>query len=48
MVDPILFNQPQQAGRDIVFIGRLEFGGKRLDMRLDAWRGSSTGWRVNS
>jgi glycogen(starch) synthase len=37
-VDRALFDEPQQAGRDIVFIGRLEFGGKGLDLLLDAWR----------
>jgi glycosyltransferase involved in cell wall biosynthesis len=37
-VDPALFDQPQQAGRDVVYIGRLEFGGKGLDLLLDAWR----------
>jgi glycosyltransferase involved in cell wall biosynthesis len=36
-VDPALFDQPQQAGRDVVYIGRLEFGGKGLDLLLDAW-----------
>ena len=37
-VDPDLFEQPQQAGRDVVYIGRLEFGGKGLDLLLDAWK----------
>jgi glycosyltransferase involved in cell wall biosynthesis len=37
-VDPVLFDQPQQAGRDVVYIGRLEFEGKGLDLLLDAWR----------
>ena len=37
-VDPALFDQPQQAGRDVVYIGRLEFGGKGLDLLLDAWK----------
>ena len=37
-VDPILFDQPQQAGRDVVYIGRLEFEGKGLDLLLDGWR----------
>jgi glycosyltransferase involved in cell wall biosynthesis len=36
-VDPSLFDQPQQAGRDVVYIGRLEFEGKGLDLLLDAW-----------
>ncbi len=36
-VDPALFHEPQQAGRDIVYIGRLEFEGKGLDLLLDAW-----------
>lgn len=37
-VDPSLFDQPQQAGRDVVYIGRLEYEGKGLDLLLDAWR----------
>ena len=36
-VDHTLFDQPQQAGRDVVFVGRLEYGGKGLDLLLDAW-----------
>lgn len=36
-VDPTLFDEPQQAGRDVVYIGRLEFGGKGLDLLLEAW-----------
>ena len=36
-VDPALFDQPQQTGRDVVYIGRLEYGGKGLDLLLDAW-----------
>jgi glycosyltransferase involved in cell wall biosynthesis len=36
-VDPALFDQPQRAGRDVVYIGRLELGGKGLDLLLDAW-----------
>lgn len=36
-VDPALFDQPQRTGRDIVYIGRLEFDGKGLDLLLDAW-----------
>ena len=36
-VDPTLFDQPAQAGRDVVYIGRLEFGGKGLDLLLEAW-----------
>ena len=36
-VDPVLFDQPQQTGRDVVYIGRLEYGGKGLDLLLDAW-----------
>jgi glycosyltransferase involved in cell wall biosynthesis len=36
-VDHALFDQPQQAGRDVVYIGRLEFEGKGLDLLLDAW-----------
>jgi len=37
-VDPTLFDEPQEAGRDVVYIGRLEFGGKGLDLLLDAWK----------
>jgi glycogen synthase len=37
-VDPALFDEPQQPGRDVVYIGRLEFGGKGLDLLLDAWK----------
>lgn len=37
-VDPTLLDQPQQAGRDVVWIGRLEFAGKGLDLLLEAWR----------
>ncbi len=37
-VDRALFDEPQQAGRDVVYIGRLEFGGKGFDLLLDAWR----------
>ncbi len=37
-VDRGLFDEPQQAGRDVVYIGRLEFGGKGFDLLLDAWR----------
>ena len=37
-VDRALFDQPQQAGRDVVFIGRLELGGKGLDLLLEAWK----------
>jgi glycosyltransferase involved in cell wall biosynthesis len=37
-VDPALFDEPQQAGRDVVYIGRLEFGGKGLDLLLAAWK----------
>ena len=36
-VDPALFDQPQEVGRDVVYIGRLEFAGKGLDLLLDAW-----------
>ena len=36
-VDPALFAQPAQAGRDVVYIGRLECAGKGLDLLLDAW-----------
>lgn len=37
-VDRALFDEPQQAGGDVVYIGRLEFGGKGFDLLLDAWR----------
>ena len=37
-VDRALFDQPQQAGRDVVYIGRLEFEGKGLDLLLGAWK----------
>ena len=37
-VDRALFDEPQQAGRDVVYIGRLEFGGKGFDLLLEAWR----------
>jgi glycogen synthase len=37
-VDPTLFDQPQQPGRDVVYVGRLEFEGKGLDLLLDAWQ----------
>jgi glycogen synthase len=37
-VDPALFDQPQQLGRDVVYIGRLEFEGKGLDLLLAAWK----------
>ena len=37
-VDPALFDQPAQPGRDVVFIGRLEHGGKGLDLLLAAWK----------
>jgi glycosyltransferase involved in cell wall biosynthesis len=36
-VDADLFDRPQEAGRDIVFVGRLEYEGKGLDLLLDAW-----------
>jgi glycogen(starch) synthase len=36
-VDPALFDQPQRVGRDVVFIGRLEFAGKGLDLLLASW-----------
>jgi glycogen synthase len=37
-VDRGLFDQPQQVGRDVVYIGRLEYSGKGLDLLLDAWK----------
>jgi glycogen synthase len=36
-VDPALFQQPARTGRDVVFVGRLEFEGKGLDLLLAAW-----------
>ncbi|MCO1660270.1 glycosyltransferase family 4 protein [Pseudonocardia humida] len=36
-VEPAAFAGDQQAGRDVVFIGRLELGGKGLDLLLGAW-----------
>ncbi|MGY1779811.1 glycosyltransferase family 4 protein [Geodermatophilus sp. SYSU D01036] len=36
-VDRGLFDQPAQLGRDVLCIGRLELGGKGLDLLLTAW-----------
>jgi len=36
-VDPGLFDEPAQLGRDVLCIGRLELGGKGLDLVLAAW-----------
>ncbi|RFU22454.1 glycosyltransferase family 1 protein [Geodermatophilus marinus] len=36
-VDPCLFDEPAQLGRDVLCIGRLELGGKGLDLLLRAW-----------
>ncbi|SDN54707.1 glycosyltransferase family 4 protein [Geodermatophilus sp. DSM 45219] len=36
-VDPGLFDEPAQLGRDVLCIGRLELGGKGLDLLLAAW-----------
>jgi glycogen synthase len=36
-VDRSLFDQPAQLGRDVLCIGRLELGGKGLDLLLTAW-----------
>ncbi|MGH3546550.1 MAG: glycosyltransferase family 4 protein [Pseudonocardiaceae bacterium] len=36
-VNPAGFQEPQQLGRDVVFIGRLELRGKGLDLLLQAW-----------
>lgn len=36
-VERAAFAGPARAGRDVVFIGRLEFGGKGLDLLLAAW-----------
>ncbi|MBV9162160.1 MAG: glycosyltransferase family 4 protein [Pseudonocardiales bacterium] len=36
-VDVALFQQQPQLGRDVLFLGRLEMGGKGLDLLLQAW-----------
>jgi glycosyltransferase involved in cell wall biosynthesis len=36
-VDRSLFDQPAHVGRDVLCIGRLELGGKGLDLLLTAW-----------
>ncbi len=36
-VDRSLFDQPAQLGRDVLCIGRIELGGKGLDLMLRAW-----------
>jgi glycogen synthase len=36
-VERAAFAQPAAAGRDVVFIGRLEYGGKGIDLLLAAW-----------
>jgi glycogen(starch) synthase len=36
-VDPGLFDEPAQLGRDVLCIGRLELGGKGLDLLLVGW-----------
>jgi glycosyltransferase involved in cell wall biosynthesis len=36
-VDPTLFDQPAQLGRDVLCIGRLELDGKGLGLLLRAW-----------
>jgi glycogen(starch) synthase len=36
-VEPALFDQPVQPGRDVLCIGRLELEGKGLDLLLQAW-----------
>jgi glycosyltransferase involved in cell wall biosynthesis len=36
-VEAAAFDVDQTTGRDVVFIGRLEFGGKGLDLLLRAW-----------
>ncbi|MGY1682939.1 glycosyltransferase family 4 protein [Geodermatophilus sp. SYSU D01176] len=36
-VEPALFDQPAQLGRDLLCIGRLELEGKGLDLLLRAW-----------
>jgi glycosyltransferase involved in cell wall biosynthesis len=36
-VDPALFEEAPQLGRDVLCIGRLELGGKGIDLLLQAW-----------
>jgi glycogen(starch) synthase len=36
-VDRSLFDEPAQPGRDVLCLGRLELGGKGLDLLLQAW-----------
>jgi glycogen(starch) synthase len=36
-VDVALFEEPVQLGRDVLFVGRMELGGKGLDLLLQAW-----------
>jgi glycosyltransferase involved in cell wall biosynthesis len=40
-IDPELLDQPAQLGGDILCIGRLELGGKGLDLLLPAWAQAS-------
>ncbi|MEV7606413.1 glycosyltransferase family 4 protein [Paenarthrobacter sp. NPDC089322] len=36
-VDPAAWNQEPRRGRDVLFIGRLEYGHKGLDLLIGAW-----------
>lgn len=42
-VDAEAFDLEQRTGRDVVFLGRLEFGGKGLDLLLRAWAAVEAG-----
>ncbi|MGP0222654.1 MULTISPECIES: glycosyltransferase family 4 protein [unclassified Paenarthrobacter] len=37
-VDPEAWKQDPRPGRDVLYIGRLEFGAKGLDLLIEAWR----------
>ncbi|MGO4145557.1 glycosyltransferase family 4 protein [Paenarthrobacter sp. YAF11_1] len=36
-VDPVVWNIEPRLGKDVLFIGRLEYGHKGLDLLLEAW-----------
>ena len=36
-VDPCVWSNPPRVGKDVLFIGRLEYGHKGLDLLLQAW-----------
>ena len=36
-VDPCVWRNPPRVGKDVLFIGRLEYGHKGLDLLLQAW-----------